>query len=91
MTRPYGGGIWQRISAVSDDIGDLRTDMDSEFKRVDAHLMALDARIVELSSMFEGFMDKCSEQFKQLFDDIELLSKAEQLPESKSVTKKKKS
>ena len=89
--RKRTGGIWQEIGAVSDDIGDLRTDMDSEFKRVDAHLMALDARIVELSSMFEGFMDKCSEQFKQLFDDIELLSKAEQLPESKSVTKKKKS
>ena len=89
MTRPYGGGIWQKISAVSDDIGDLRTDMDSEFRRVDAHIAALDVRIVELCKQFEGFMDGCSEQFKQLLDDIELLSKAKQLPKSKSAPKKK--
>ena len=87
--RKRTGGIWQEIGAVSDDIGDLRTDMDSEFKRVDAHLMALDQRIIELSTQFEGFMDKCSEQFKQLFDDIELLSKTNKLPKSKSAPKKK--
>ena len=40
------GGIWQEIDSVADDIGDLRTDMDIEIRRLEAHLLAMDQRIV---------------------------------------------